>query len=81
MANTQRAMRKKYILMVEISTAISPVAAISSALSANPTCHSVAMPQKACRQAPADQMPIDQRKPRFVPSQSTTRPAKSMPIA
>ena len=50
-------------------------------MSANPTCHSVAMPQKACRQAPADQMPIDQRKPRFVPSQSTTRPAKSMPIA
>ena len=49
------------MLTVEITTAISPVAESRAALSSNPTQASVAIPQKAWRQAPADQMPIDQR--------------------
>ena len=47
MANMHRATKKKYILIVDMRTARSPVAAISSALLSNPTPASVAIPQKA----------------------------------
>ena len=41
----------------------------------------VAIPQNACKQAPTDQIPIAQRNPFFVSSQSTNRPANKRETA
>ena len=60
-ASTLRATRKQYMLTVEISTAVSPVACISSTALCSPTTFSVMIPQRAWRQAPADHIPMAQR--------------------
>ena len=67
MASTQRAAKKRYTLTVETVHTVSPttcnVARLSLAPS-KPTSHVpvrmpfVAMPQNACKQAPADQKPM-----------------------
>jgi len=80
-ANTQRAARKQYILIVAMVTTTSPVAPINSAALCRPTKCSVTIPQKAWRQAPADHTPIAQRNPFLVPIQSMKRPANNMQTA
>ena len=52
---------KQYMLIVEMSTAVSPVAWTSSAAVLSPTTLSVTTPHRAWAQAPADHTPIAQR--------------------
>src|SRR5690606_18539167 len=72
------------VTLTETTAPISPTLPISSLASSNPTNQlpvkipDVAIPQKAWRQAPIDQMPIDHRNPRLVSIQSTNLPANNM---
>ena len=81
-AKTKRAMIKKVTLMDAIfATKSAPSAIRSASALSNPTTHSVPMPQRACRQAPKDQTPMDHKYPFLVSIQSTNFPAKSMASA
>ena len=77
MASTARHIRKSQTLMPATAEATAePVSiAFRACIDSIPSIFMVSQPQPACMHAPTDQMPIAQRKPFFVPIQSTNLPA------
>ena len=59
-ASTMRLMMKNHALTEAMTAVVVPTALMRSALPSSPSHCSVATPQKACMQAPNDQMPMAQ---------------------
>ena len=82
-AKIARQVKNNHTLAVATANANCEPASIATNASTDsiPSIFMVSQPQPACMHAPTDQMPIAQRKPFFVPIQSTNLPAKSMQTA